>query len=284
MVVDHPFRILNASGNPIRGDLRYTDDGRRKPLILICHGFNTSKDWGPFPFCGISLAESGFATIVFNFSHNGVGEGSAVCTDYRAFSRNTPGRELEDIQAVLRAVSSGEIGGEVIDPDRIGMAGHSRGAGMSILTAASDQRIRAVVAWSTVSAFLRVSPDERARWVERGYHPLRYGLMRTMLRYDRSVLDDMDAHRSRYDLEAAARTLNVPTLFIHGDSDSIVPVDETLQLFHHSEDVPRKLEIVKGADHTYGTVHPFAGSTPELNRMLQLTSEWFHTSLKEENA
>ncbi|MDH4071141.1 MAG: alpha/beta fold hydrolase [Ignavibacteria bacterium] len=279
MVVDHPFSIQNGSGDPVRGNLRFQDDGRRKPLILICHGFNTNKDWGPFPYCGEFLADSGFATIVFDFSHNGVGEEPGRFTEYSRFSKNTPGKELEDIQAVLDAVSDGLIGKECVDNTRIGMAGHSRGAGMSVLTAAADSRIRAIVLWSTVAVFLRLNDEERRRWVEKGYHPLRYGNQRTMLRYDISVLNDLEENRTRYDLEQGSRRLSVPALFLHGDSDEIVPLEETLLLYRQGKS-RRDLQIIKGADHTYGTEHPFRGTTPPLTTMLQLTKQWFEQYLE----
>jgi len=282
MVVEQPFSIVNRSGDVVRGDLRYQEVGSPKPLVLICHGFNTGKDWGPFPYCGVRLAESGFATIVFNFSHNGVGPGSSVCSEYDRFARNTPGKELEDITAVLDAVASGAIGGAIVDPSRIGMAGHSRGAGMSILTAVSDRRVRAVVAWSTVSEFLRVSQEERERWVSSGYLSLRYGNARTFLRYDVSVLHDLEENGERYDLVQGAMALRTPTLFIHGDDDAIVSYRETVKLFEASDRSLNAFELLSGAGHTYGTVHPFVGSTPALDRMLELTIQWFRDTLTEE--
>ena len=139
MLLERAFRITNSSGDIVRGDFRCRDDGDLKPLVLICHGFNTNKDWGPFPFLGKRLAEEGFCTIVFNFSHNGVGEASFF-SEYDRFARNTPGKELIDVQAILDAVTEGEIGAGVADPKRIGMAGHSRGGGISILTTADDKQ------------------------------------------------------------------------------------------------------------------------------------------------
>ncbi len=282
MIVERPFRIFNATGDLIRGDFRFLDGGLRRPLVLICHGFNTNKDWGPFPYLGRRLAEAGFATFVFNFSHNGVGNDSAVFSEYDRFSKNTPGKELGDVQAVLDAFTSGDVGEGVVDVKRIGMAGHSRGGGISVLTAARDERVRAVVAWSTISAFLRYTPEDRERWVKRGYLPLRYGPSRTLLRYEVSVLYDLEQNSDRYDLFRAVRELKIPTLFIHGSGDEIVSSEEARSIYEVSDKALTEFVLLEGAGHTYGVRHPFAGTTPETELMLEKTKQWFHTTLTEE--
>ena len=280
MLVEQPFRLFNASGDLIRGDVRYFDDELPKPLVLICHGFNTNKDWGPFPYLGKKLAEAGFCTFVFNFSHNGVAEGSSVFSDYERFARNTPGRELDDVQSILDAFRSGEIGMGIADTSRIGMAGHSRGAGVSILTAASDSRIRSVVAWSTISAFLRFTDEERDQWERTGYLPLRYGASRTLLRYEVSVLRDMEKNSERYDLYNGARRLKVPTLFMHGTGDDIVSQEESRSLYEVSDKNLAEYFLVEGGGHMYGVTHPFSAATASTEIMIKKTNDWFHRTLK----
>jgi len=283
MLLERAFRITNASGDIVRGDLRCRDDGDLKPLVLICHGFNTNKDWGPFPFLGKRLAEEGFCTVVFNFSHNGVGEGSFF-SQYDRFARNTPGKELIDVQAILDAVTDGAIGAGLADPKRIGMAGHSRGGGISILTAADDSRVKSVVAWSTISAFLRYTPGERERWVETGYFPLRYGPSRTLLRYEVSVLHDLEKNIERYDLFRGIRRLKVPALFIHGSDDDIVSYEEARALFEAADRTKTRFVLIPGAGHTFGVDHPFNGTTPHTDTMVTQTIQWFHRTLNEETS
>ena len=282
MLVESPFRISNATGDVIRGDLRYRDDGGRRPAVLICHGFNTNKDWGPFPYLGQRLAEEGFCTLVFNFSHNGVGEGSFF-SEYDRFARNTPGKELIDVQAILDALSAGEIGDGIVDRKKICMAGHSRGGGISILTAASDGRVRSVVAWSTISAFLRFTREERERWLTTGFLPLRYGASRTLLRYHVSVLHDLEENADRYDLFRGIRSVQVPVLFIHGSDDDIVGHDEAQALFEVADRSKSRFLLIPGTGHTFGVEHPFRGTTPATETLVTQTTEWFHKTLNEES-
>jgi len=279
MVIEHAFRVTNASGDVIRGDLRYVDDRSQRPLILICHGFTAHKDWGPFPYFGQELAKRGFATIVFNFSHNGVGENKGVLTEYDKFSQNTPGKELEDVQALLDAITVGRIGEGIIDTARIGMAGHSRGGGISILTAGNDNRVRVIAAWSTVATFLRYTKHQREEWERKGYLPLRYGSTRTLLRYDVSVLRDLEANRNRYDLHLGARRLKVPALFVHGEADIIVRYEEAQGLYELIDGSSSEFVLLHGAGHMYGAQHPFRETNPTIERMLDVTSTWFKQKL-----
>jgi len=279
MLIERPFRITNASGDCISGDLRYIDHHTQQPLIIICHGFTAHKDWGPFPYFGRFLAERGFTTIVHNFSHNGIGENSNFFTDYERFSRNTPGKELEDIQSILDAVTSGSIGKGVIDPGQIGMAGHSRGGGISILSAGSDARVQAVVAWSTIATFLRFTKHQREEWERTGYLPLRYGSNRTLLRYGISVLRDLEANGERYDLSKGVTRLEVPTLFLHGGADVIVRPEEAQALYEKSDKTITEFILLEGVGHMYGAEHPFKSTNAALERILDLTATWFHHKL-----
>jgi dipeptidyl aminopeptidase/acylaminoacyl peptidase len=279
MLVESPFTITNRSGDIIRGDVRYLAAPDARPLLLVCHGFTAFKDWGPFPYVGRRLAEAGFVTLTFNFSHNGVGEDTRRFTEYERFSRNTPGKELEDVQAILRTVEGGSVGGATVDPGRIGMVGHSRGGAISILTAASDRRVGAVVAWATIGTFLRFTEDQRSEWIRTGYLPLRYGGARTLLRYHVSVLHDLEANSDRYNLRSGIAQVCVPTLFLHGSDDDIVRPEEAKELYEASDKALTEFVVLEGAGHTLGARHPFQESNPVLERMLDLTTDWFKRKL-----
>jgi pimeloyl-ACP methyl ester carboxylesterase len=279
MLVEHPFRLTNPSGDLVRGDFRYADSGGIRPLLLVCPGFTAHKDWGFFPYAGKRLAELGFATLVLNFSHNGVGDNSTVFTEYDKFSRNTPGKELEDVRCVLDALLSGEEAEGVVDPKRVAMVGHSRGGGISIITAREDTRVKAIALWSTVARFLRVTPHQREAWEKNGYLSLRYGSTRTMLRYDLSVLHDLERNAERYDLHRAVRGLSIPALFVHGAADIIVRHHEAEELYKDSDRTLTEFVLIEGAGHAYGIEHPFKQTTDHMERLLELTATWLHHTL-----
>ena len=77
--------------------------------------------------------------------------------------------------------------------------------------------------------------------------------------------------------EAAAARVAVPWLLVHGTADEAVPVEEAERLAALQ---PRlKFERIEGAGHTFGARHPWAGSTPELDRAMGRSIAWFATHL-----
>ncbi|HTY59414.1 MAG TPA: alpha/beta fold hydrolase [Bacteroidota bacterium] len=273
---EFPFSIRNSSGELIAGDLRYAEGTRGAPLVIVCHGFTAHKDWGPFPYFGRKLASLGFASVVFNFSHNGVGPGSARFNELEKFSRNTVGKELEDVRALVDAAAEGAFGGGVIDPARIGLVGHSRGGGVAILSAAGDPRVRGVAAWSTVATFLRYTPHQKEAWERDGFLPVTVRGMKTRLRFGIEVLRDLEAHREAYDLHRAVRSLAVPLLLVHGSADVSVRPAEPESLYAEADHGKTELVIIEGTGHAFGAKHPYRQGSPAIDNLVELTARWFH--------
>jgi dipeptidyl aminopeptidase/acylaminoacyl peptidase len=259
--------------------LRYENDGTRKPIIIICHGFTAHKDWGPFPCIGRRFAQSSFASLVFNFSHNGIGGESGRFTEPEKFSRNTVGKELEDIRGVVDAVTAGRVGEAVCDSSRIGILGHSRGGGLAILSASNDERLRAVAAWSSVATFLRYTVHQAMVWRVKGYMPITIRSTRTKLRQSVEVLRDLEANREAYDVLKAVTRLKVPLLLIHGKEDLVVKPLEAEHLFEASDQTRTELVLVDRAGHMFGVRVPFREAPEKLEYVMERTVEWLRRHL-----
>ncbi|NIK78089.1 fermentation-respiration switch protein FrsA (DUF1100 family) [Paenibacillus castaneae] len=67
--------------------------------------------------------------------------------------------------------------------------------------------------------------------------------------------------------------METPILFIQGEQDS----ERLLEGFQRlREAAPQhRFEKLAGANHTFGTVHPFDGTTDELEQAIALTGEFF---------
>jgi uncharacterized protein len=278
-MVERSFRIWNPTGDVITGDFRFVDDGASKPIIVVCHGFTAHKDWGPFPNFGRGFASRGFASVVFNFSHNGIGGDTKKLTEVEKFSRNTIGKELADLRAVFDAVESGKIGNEFVERNRIGIVGHSRGGGVSILHASLDTRAKAVAAWSTVATFFRYSQHQREVWERQGYLPVTIRSMQTKLRYGIEVLRDLEANKEKYDLVEAVRRLTAPLLFVHGEADVAVKPTEAEKLFEASDKSRTEFVMLEHTGHLYGVTSGSTKSTPTIEHVIDLTAKWFHLHL-----
>jgi dienelactone hydrolase len=249
------FSVENARGDAVHGDVRFVEDGAVKPAVVFCHGFKGFKDWGPFPEWGRYLARSGFVAVHFNFSYNGVTpDAPTEFTDLEAFAENTYTRELDDVDAVLDAVAGDALPQAPVDPDRIGLMGHSRGGGIAILQAERDERVRALATWSAVSGFAeRFSQEQIRDWETQGYTEVLNSRTGQVMRLNKVLYDDTMEHRDRLDVRAAAERMDTPWLLVHARDDESVSFDEA-RLLDGLSDAATLVEAEGG--HTFGGAHP----------------------------
>ncbi|PSR00357.1 MAG: alpha/beta hydrolase [Bacteroidetes bacterium QS_9_68_14] len=262
------------SGGVIDGDVRFPEGADAPlPVVVFCHGFKGFKDWGPFPAWGRFLAEAGFASVLFNFSYNGVAaEAPTEFTELGKFEENTFTRELDDLAAVIEAAEDGDLPGPSPDVQpgsaedghagsggRLGLIGHSRGGGTAILHAARDERVQALATWSAVSSFIERFGAKQVRdWEEQGYATVQNSRTGQTMRLGRVLYDDAKAHREQLDVLAAARQMQKPWLLVHSRADEAVSFAEAEAL--HAAAPQAELVEAEGG-HTFGGAHPFDGKS-----------------------
>ncbi|MCG3196481.1 MAG: hypothetical protein GHCLOJNM_00957 [bacterium] len=276
--MSHPFELHNASGDTIRGDLHLPKRPGRSPLpvVVICHGFKGFKDWGFFPFVAERLANEGLAAVRFNFSHNGIAEDLQNFTRLDLFAINTFAKELEDLRAVLDAIRAGGLPDQGrLDKERVGLLGHSRGAAAVILEGTKHANVRALTTWAGIATVNRWPEEVLREWRALGHLPMVNARTGQEMPISVKVLEDIESHQKEYDIEETVARLQIPYLVVHGDEDETVPFEEALALHDNTPRGLRKLQIIPGAGHTFGTGHPFSGPTEELDQALQATIDWF---------
>ncbi len=275
-----PVRLVNEIGLPVRADLRLPDGAGPFPIVVIVPGFKGFKDWGMFPPTASRFAERGLATLVVNTSRCGVGEGEDRdrFVDLEGFSQNTPDREVRDVALAIGAIRSGKVDAR-LDAKRAGILGHSRGGGIALLSAARDPAIRGVVCWASIATFERHTGRALEEWRRTGR--LEVPNLRTgqILHLDRSVLEDLEARREEYDLRRAAGAIRAPCLFLHGARDEAVDPGDSRVLHEACGAAEKRIEILEGAGHTFGAVHPWAGPTPAWERVVEASEAWFTRAL-----
>ncbi len=257
---------------PITVDVRAAGRDMPRPAVVIVHGFKGFKDWGMFPPLADRLARAGFVAVSLNLSGAGVDAAGNFVFPER-FGHDTISAALTDLERVLDALSAGTL--DVAPPSSSGLLGHSRGGGVAILTAARDARVTALVTWAAIADVNRWPVEVMAKWRESGRHDVVNARTGEVLPLYTDVLEDNEQNADRLDIVAAAGRITVPWLLIHGDADEAVALAEGDRLAAVVRHPASRHEWIAGGQHTFGAKHPWAGSTPELERVFAASVGWF---------
>ena len=276
MLTHVSFLLTGAGhGRPFEVDATYRATGRAKPVVVFVHGFKGFKDWGHFSLLADFFAERDYVYVKLNLSHNGlVVGGTGDLEDLDAFADNNFSIELDDIGQLLDALfvpGATPLPAAELNPERLGLVGHSRGGGLVLLKAAEDPRVRAVVTWAGIAEVHPHWPqavfDEWQRTGLLHVPNLRTGQPLPM-RYQ--IVDDYHQHRLRLDIAHNVRKhLHQPLLLVHGDEDEVVAV-AALDALHQLRPDAEVL-LVPGATHMFGGAHPWPD--PALPEPAQLVAE-----------
>lgn len=286
MITDSTFTILGSDARPIRGDIRRgirlgincdvlgdvgreeerfkargdkgTMNGAAKGVVVFCHGLKGFKDWGGWPQVMRNLAEAGFVAISFNYSHGGIGDIADQFTELELFKKNTYAREREDLEHVLDAIEARQLPGlQEINPCPVFLLGHSRGGACAICVGAKRDDVRAVATLASISSLGRVPSGLEKEWRKEGVRYIENSRTKQRLPLGVGLLDEILADRDI--VEHSAKKLNKPLLIIHGTDDEAVADTAAKDIAAWAPQV--QLEIIAGADHTFGMRHPIDTSS-----------------------
>jgi len=229
-------RVTLTSRRGVRlAGLLQTPDGHdaldlsRAPVVVLCHGMESTKEGTKHTALAARLDTLGYASLRFDFSYVGESEGR--------FEDLTISGEVDDLAGAcgfLRGRGAGDLA----------LVGSSLGGTVALLYAAADPAVRALVTIAAVSQPLgiieRLGPARAEAWRRAGYREEATG------RLKRDFLDDLPRH----DVLAAARRLRAATLVTHGEADDVVPVADAYAL-HAALPPPKALHVTPGCDHRY---------------------------------
>lgn len=270
------LKIKNKYGDNINTDFRYNPDSDKLPLVIFCHGFKGFKDWGCFPYMLDKIASENNFCVSFNFSYNGTGDKEDEQSDFTRldlFAENTFTRELDDLGSVIDFLFAHKDEYNY-NTDNITLIGHSRGGGTAILKTAEDKRIKKLIALSTVNNFDRYSDSLKKKWKENGYLEVLNSRTNQMMRQNYTLIEDLEKNQQRLDIQKAIKMIDVPLLLIHGTQDLSVDYSNSEDLYtrhiENNESAMEKTELIliENTGHTFGAVHPFAGTTKALEEVI----------------
>jgi len=269
-----PFTFYRTEKNIIRGDVYLSEEkeiGKKKPVVIICHGFKGFKDWGMFPRAATYLADQGFAVITFNFSGNGIGEDLETFTELEAFGHNTYAQEQEDLAFLVGKVKEGEVPGhEQMDPSNIALIGHSKGGAAVIIYAASHpEDINAVITWNGIANVDIFGEEVRKQIRENGVGYVENARTKQKMPIYPVVIEDIDTHKEEYDIPARVSELKQPLLLVQARNDIERIVNGASTLIKHVKN--GRLVWINDAGHTFNTTHPYKEDTPAFTGALAVS-------------
>lgn len=230
----------NSKGNRLCGIFSDSKNTKKAQIVILCHGFLSSKDGRTCKNLQTALNRSNTSTFCFDFFGHGESEGK--------IEDITISEAADDIICAISFVKSRGF-------SSIGLFGSSFGGLASIIAASKERSLSVIALRSPVSSFediyrsqkylLLFGTDAIVRWKENGY--LEHGFFSggKKIRINYSFYED-SLKNNGY---TAASKINIPVLIVHGDRDGIVPVEQSKKTAANLR--KGRLEIIPGAGHEY---------------------------------
>jgi putative redox protein len=224
--------------------------------VVFGHCFTCSRHTRIIRQTCNELAEKDILALRFDFSGNGQSEGE--------FAESTYTKQIDEMQ-----IAAGVIADK--GAKRIGLAGHSMGAVIAVLTAARTKTVTAVCALagrlSGMNATLFFSKQQLKELEDSG--SVTFNSRGRSLQLTTQFFTDA----RQFDLPETVKSLQTPLMVIHGDADEIISVKEAYLAKTLNPEIT-ELVIIPGADHMFS-------EEMHRTRISKLVVKWFKEHLHE---
>ncbi|MFA5926044.1 MAG: alpha/beta hydrolase [Parcubacteria group bacterium] len=224
----------NSNGLKLCGVLSNPADDVSRPIMILCHGFTRSKDTRTYPILEKLINEKNIATFRFDFFGHGESEGK--------FEDITISEGVDDILRAIDYLKS-------LGYSKMGLFGSSFGGAASIIAASKTKDLSLLALKSPVADYMereigKGNKKELEEWKNKGYKDY-FDSKGNKFKLNYTFFEDFKNN----DGYKAGKNISIPTLIVHGDADTSVPIEQSDKLV---EILPNgKLEIIPGADHHY---------------------------------
>ncbi len=234
--------IFRRDGQKIMGMLHIPHTLKREhkaPAIVMFHGFTGNKTEAHRLFVHVarSLCDQGYVVLRFDFLGSGESDGE--------FEDMTLPYEVSDAEEAIRFLTKQRL----VDTEKIGVLGLSMGGRVAAILALKDRRVKFAVLYSPALGCLK------DRWLQQ------IDAQRNLFESGKPI----EVTAGWYLKKAFFDTIDnmvplvfidqvkIPILIIHGDHDSIVPVEESAKGYElvKKQNPKNEFHIVEGADHTF---------------------------------
>lgn len=205
------FQFNSKDGKPVEGFITKPpafNANKKYPAIVWIHGGPNAQETAEFYFATDFLAASGYVTIHINY-RGSTGYGKEF---QQAIFGKWGNKEVDDLMAGVDAV----IAKGYVDPNRIGIGGHSYGAILTNYLITKTNRFKAAITDAGESNYL-----------------MNYGVDQYLLDWEAEVGKPWENPAAYLELSPYFQLKNVktPTLVICGQEDWNVPLINSEQLY-----------------------------------------------------
>jgi pimeloyl-ACP methyl ester carboxylesterase len=235
--------FADVQGNRLLGTLSLPDQAQG--IVIASHGFSSSKESSFYIQMQEALNAESIGALRYDYYGHGKlyghGPGYGVSPDV------TLTKTVASLEAALAFVrSQGNYS--------IGLLGSSFGGLVSLVVAARHSDLAALVLKSPVTEPLgfwrsRIGNERIEEWMREGV--LKYGCGVEQYSLGYGFWEDLQ----QFDTLGEANNVCCPTMIIHGDADSSVPLQQSIDL---SAILRTNLKVVAGADHGYSRPEHYA--------------------------
>ncbi|MFH1294827.1 MAG: alpha/beta fold hydrolase [Candidatus Aenigmatarchaeota archaeon] len=221
----------NCEGKKLCGIL---EGPRTKKCIILCHGISVDKDeLGVFTELSNKLVLAGFSTFRFDFTDSGESQGKTTDT--------TVTGETADIESAIKFM-------QTLGFEEFGLLAASFAGGPAMLV--HDKRIKCIVLWNAIIDYHSILQPElpwpKKYFGKKAMEQLKTGgqvkIASAGFIVGKKLFDEIGVLEPWRELEKT----NAPILFVHGDKDNYVPVEDSIK---YSAMFGAELRIIKNGEH-----------------------------------
>ena len=226
--------FTNSKGDKLCGVISNPSGDKSKPVIIMAHGFSTSKNSDTYVSLSKNLDSYKISSFRIDFYGHGESEGK--------FENVTVSEAVDDILQAIKYLKNEGY-------KKIGLMGGSFGGIASLMAASKSKDLYLLVLKSPVSNYLEKEMETKSEkelkdWKNLGYRYYESGDGRK-LKLNYTFYEDFKNN----DGFKVAPKIKAPTLIVHGDEDETVPYSQSIK---NSKLITNcKLHTVKGANHHY---------------------------------
>ncbi len=247
-------------------------------LVIITNGQNGFYNYGMFPYIQEKLCARGISSYSYNFSHGGIVGDADYFSELDLYEKNCMRLETEDLCEIVRTIKNSDI--DFSEKTKLIFFTHSLGSIPTIFASkkllSEGYKIDGIILVSPVKTLDRWPKDIIREWEKTGVRLIKNNRTKQELPQGKELLEEAKKANGEWNLKAALKEVDSDFLIIHGDADEAVSMKDAYSINDWLGDygLKKELKIIPNAGHTFGTKHPFAGTSKELEQLIKETIDW----------